>query len=156
MGFMPISNQQTDSAADGDIPLTKVPTASSTGARRPLQSLDGMASSSQDTDEKHGLFHRRGPAGRRRAQKESLVRSGTGDSELALNFMGKVYTKIIGASVVTRYLVYVVPVALLLAIPIVLLPVTGNRRTIPLGTHPDPTDPAGDPIKRPQLFLLIM
>jgi len=76
--------------------------------------------------EKHGLFHRHG--GRRKIQPKSGVRrQGTGDSEdVALNAMGRFYNKIVGFSVLTRYLVFVVPVALLLAIPLVILPITGD------------------------------
>jgi hypothetical protein len=34
--------------------------------------------------------------------------------------MGRIYTKILNYSIVTRYMIYVAPVALLLAIPIIL------------------------------------
>jgi hypothetical protein len=145
MGFMPISNQRerTDNLQEGDIPLTKVrSTASSTGARKPNQGIDEALTMNEKT-EKHGLFHRKGPAGRRKAKADQpLARQGTGDSEVNLNFMGKLYTKIIGASVITRYMVYVVPVALLLAVPLIILPVTGNRDSIPLGVlYDDTKDP---------------
>jgi len=127
------NNYEADSMADAEIPLTQIrTTGSTTGARKPTQGLGDVTPTA--SHEKHGLF-RRGAAGRRKAkdQDQSLARQGTGDSEVALNFMGKLYTKVIGASVVTRYLVYVVPVALLLAVPLVLLPVTGNTDKIPLG-----------------------
>lgn len=38
----------------------------------------------------------------------------------ALNRMGRIYTKILNFSLVTRYMIYVAPVALPLAIPIIL------------------------------------
>jgi hypothetical protein len=38
----------------------------------------------------------------------------------ALNLMGRFYTKVLNYSIVTRYLIYVTPIALLLAIPIIL------------------------------------
>ena len=43
-----------------------------------------------------------------------------GSEETALNRMGRIYTKILDFSIVTRYMIYVAPVALLLAIPIIL------------------------------------
>ncbi|XP_014557051.1 hypothetical protein COCVIDRAFT_26296 [Bipolaris victoriae FI3] len=42
------------------------------------------------------------------------------EEKTALNRMGRLYTKILNWSIVTRYMVYVAPVALLLAIPIIL------------------------------------
>jgi hypothetical protein len=74
------------------------------------------------TSEKSGLFHR----GRRRVQK---VDSNTGvvpaeitgeDDKTALNRMGKIYLKILNFSIITRYMIYVAPLALILAIPIIL------------------------------------
>jgi hypothetical protein len=44
----------------------------------------------------------------------------SGHEETALNRMGRIYTKILEFSIVTRYMIYVAPVALLLAIPIIL------------------------------------
>ena len=109
-----------------DIPLTPVRSnASSSGARRGDQTLQGM--DLPGADEKGGLFPRGGLAGRRRVDKE-LQRAGSNMSEEAsLNAMGRFYNKIVSFSVVTRYLVYVVPVALLLGIPLVILPFTGDR-----------------------------
>ncbi len=153
---MPISNQHaTESPPEPDIPLTTVRSAGSTGARRPSQSVDDMAS--PDTDEKHDIFRRRGPAGRRRAKKDQpIARQNTSDSEIALNFMGKLYTRVISASVVTRYLVYVVPVGLLLAVPIVILPVTGNRDKIRLGSVPDNSTTPPGTLEGPPLFDLFV
>ncbi|KAI1869039.1 hypothetical protein JX265_003045 [Neoarthrinium moseri] len=98
--------------------------ASSTGARKANQgltsALDGAAS--PPTNEKQGMFHRG-----RRSKKPS--RSGTaGSDDFSLNAMGRIYNKIIGFSVVTRYLVYIVPVALLLAVPLIVLPLTGHDK----------------------------
>jgi hypothetical protein len=77
------------------------------------------------TGEKVALFENGGFAGRRRVQ--GIGRSDSSLSqETSLNAMGRFYNKIISFSVVTRYLVYVVPVALLLAIPLVILPFTGD------------------------------
>jgi hypothetical protein len=112
-----------------DIPLRTIKSnaSSTTGTRR--VNTEGM-------DEKHALFHQAvgGPAGRRRIQKD-LQRAGTTGSseEASLNAMGRLYNKIIGFSVITRYFVYVIPVAALLAVPIIVLPLTGDKDRISLG-----------------------
>jgi hypothetical protein len=111
-----------------DIPLRAIKSnASSTGSRR--VNTEGM-------DEKHALFDRAvgGPAGRRRIQKDLKRAGSTGMSEEAsLNAMGRLYNKIVSFSVVTRYLVYVVPVAVLLAVPIIVLPLTGDKDRVSVG-----------------------
>lgn len=110
-----------------DIPLAQIKShASSTGARRANQGIASGIDGTQSppSNEKHGLFQ----AGRRRAkQPETPGRSKTfGSDEFSLNAMGKIYSKIIGFSVITRYLVYIVPVAILLAVPLIVLPLTGH------------------------------
>jgi hypothetical protein len=85
-------------------------------------------------DEKHALFDKSAgaAAGGRRARKD-LRRAGSGMSEeTSLNAMGRLYNKIVGFSVVTRYLVYIAPVALLLAAPLIILPLTGDKDRIKL------------------------
>ncbi|KAH9432434.1 hypothetical protein MCOR02_007132 [Pyricularia oryzae] len=120
MGFMPI-NGGRGSEEEADIPLSTIRTASSTGARKPNQAIETNMMASEKTP---GI----GP-GRRRL-KNGLAdqgRRGTGGTDdVALNAMGRLYYKIIGFSVVTRYLVYIVPVGLLLLIPIIVLIATGN------------------------------
>jgi len=117
---MPI-NSHTDMQ---DIPLRQVASnASSSGARRADQTLQSIELAAPD--EKSGLYDNGGFAGRRRIQGIGRTDS-TLSQETSLNAMGRFYTKIISFSVVTRYLVYVVPVALLLAIPLVILPFTGD------------------------------
>jgi hypothetical protein len=135
-----------------DIPLNPVKShASSTGARKAAQGVTtGLESlHSQSTEkEKHGLFHR--SAGRRRAKgNEPPKRSNTyGSDDFSLNFMGRLYNTIIGFSVVTRYLVYIAPVALLLAVPLVLLPLIGHRN--------DPVGVGSDGTKGPAIFYLFL
>jgi hypothetical protein len=110
-----------------DIPLRTIKSnASSTGSRRVNTS---------DMDEKHALFDKAvgGTAGRRRIK--GLQRAGTSgfSEEVSLNPMGRLYTKIVGFSVITRYLVYIIPVALLLAVPLIVLPLTGDKDRVRLG-----------------------
>ncbi|KAF2191135.1 serine/threonine protein kinase-like protein [Zopfia rhizophila CBS 207.26] len=119
-GFQPLDNNN-DSRDDmagtnyqtTDIPLQTV--VSHTPSHAPT--------AKEETTEKGGLFHR--GHGRRKLQK---IDSKTGvshpgdddDEKTALNRMGRLYTKILNFSIVTRYMIYVAPLAILLAIPIIL------------------------------------
>ncbi|KAI0107040.1 serine/threonine protein kinase [Nemania sp. FL0031] len=138
-GFVPLGTSQSN-LADGDIPLAQIRSnASSTGARKANQSLgtgfDQGDSSGDNGNEKHHFFHR----GRRQAKKEEETRSEDelGSNELSLNAMGRLYNRIIHASGPTRYLFYIVPVGILLAVPIIILAALDKRDSIPVGTGPD-------------------
>ena len=104
-----------------DIPLTTV--ASQTGARKADNNVQPpgyeMQSSPPKDDEKAGLFHRR-VAGRRKVAKKSIGKQGEDGEEATLNQMGRLYDKILNFSIVTRYFVYVLPLALMIAIPIII------------------------------------
>lgn len=105
-----------------DIPLTQVPTK--TGARRMETSPSGYGShsafSNEQQNEKAGYFPQH-VAGRRKVAKEDgNTRVGAAGEEEVLTQMGKIYNKILNFSIITRYLVYVIPVALLFAIPIII------------------------------------
>ncbi|KAK4194071.1 Mechanosensitive ion channel-domain-containing protein [Triangularia verruculosa] len=120
-GFAPLANQPSSSDMQ-DIPLRQIRSnaSSTTGARR---------ADMEPISEKNVLFAEAvgTPAGRRRIKKD-LKRTGSSSlsEETSLNAMGRFYNKIVSFSVVTRYLVYIVPVALLLAIPLLIIPFTGN------------------------------
>ncbi|KAF2633767.1 serine/threonine protein kinase-like protein [Macroventuria anomochaeta] len=83
--------------------------------------------SEEKQSEKSGMFNGLSTRGRRQLAKVDS-RTGAplpphdvaGHEETALNKMGRLYTKILNFSIVTRYMLYVAPVALLLAIPIIL------------------------------------
>ncbi|KAK0670894.1 Mechanosensitive ion channel-domain-containing protein [Cercophora samala] len=123
-GFAPLSNQPSASDMQ-DIPLRQIRSnaSSTTGARR---------ADMEPISEKNVLFAEAvgTPAGRRRIKKD-LIRTGSSNlsEEASLNAMGRFYNKIVSFSVVTRYLVYIVPVALILAIPLLIIPFTGNTST---------------------------
>ncbi|KAG7054020.1 mechanosensitive ion channel [Colletotrichum scovillei] len=135
-GFLPINNTQSNDMPDGDIPLTQVRSAASTGARKPTMNASNEDSGSSGTNEKHGLFHRPNAKGGRRKKKAELGRHGTaGSDEVKMNAMGRFYTKITSASVVTRYLVYIIPIGLLLAIPLIVLPITGHKDDVMIGNN---------------------
>ncbi|CZR56848.1 related to mechanosensitive ion channel [Phialocephala subalpina] len=133
-GFQPLpvdnSNNPDMSYAPPDqvgIPLTQVGTrSSSTGARKPGEgAISSTEFNEQPTfrdDEKKGLFKNRSKrAGGKRSKAPTRV--GTDGEEISVNGLGRFYNKVINFSVVTRYLVYVAPVAILIAIPIVLFAV---------------------------------
>ncbi|PBP18151.1 Mechanosensitive ion channel family protein [Diplocarpon rosae] len=118
---------------EGDIPLTNVQTrSSSTGARRKGEGLlsegDMSNQPTPNDDEKKGLFHH-GRIGRRKVKKAngSPVRVGTDGEEITVTGVGRLYNKIVGFSVVTRYLVYVAPIAMLLAAPVVIFAVVDRN-----------------------------
>lgn len=105
-----------------DIPLTTVPTK--TGVRKSDnndQNALGINTelSGQKNNEKAGLFHRP-VAGRRKAAKDSAANKSDDEEEDTLTHMGKVYHKILSFSIVTRYFLYVLPIASIIAVPIVI------------------------------------
>lgn len=104
-----------------DIPLTTVPTK--TGARKSDNNAPNALGitefSEQKDNEKAGLFHRRA-AGRRKVAKDSAGNKTDDDEEGTLTHMGKVYHKILSFSIVTRYFLYVLPIASIIAVPIVI------------------------------------
>lgn len=163
MGFLPINRSTSRPSGDTDIPLTQIPTAGSTGARRYNQTLGEMSTiSSHVSEKKGGLFHRKstkhggddgsdgGVIGRRKAVKtlEEQGRNGTWGDDMGLNAMGRLYNKVVNFSPITRYLVYVAPVALLLAIPLIVLGVTHNIDNVRVGNA------TGD--NAPRLFYLFL
>lgn len=158
---MPIRNNNGRSdSGEADIPLTNVTTAGSTGARKQNYTIANMPSNTTDTSEKKaGLFHRKsknekeevGIIGRRKAIKtlDEAGRKGTWGDEMGLNAMGRIYNKVVGFSPVTRYLVYVAPVAVLLAVPLIVIAVTGHTNdTFVSGSKTD--------VDRPKLFDLFL
>ena len=115
---------------DNGIPLTNVGTrSSSTGARKQGEGVMGDFENQPTAldDEKKGLFHR-GPAGRRKVKKidSRPKRVGTDGEEVSINSLGRFYNKIVNFSVITRYFVYILPVGLLLAVPIIVYAIIDN------------------------------
>lgn len=104
-----------------DIPLTNIPSARSTGARKQatLTSFTQELSNEKETtaEPKHTHFHR-GAGRRRKYEQQGLENSKPRDGTLTT--MGRIYDKIYHFSVITRYLLYIVPVAILIAVPLVL------------------------------------
>lgn len=105
-----------------DIPLTTV--TSRTGARKISSNSptgygrQGSYPESQSNEKDH--LRRQYPAGRRRKAKgNERGKRGDDGEEDTLTQMGKIYDKILNFSIVTRYLLYVLPLALIIAIPII-------------------------------------
>lgn len=98
------------------IPLEKVVShASTTGARRP--SAPPVPELEMDSEkEKHG-FHR---GMRKRGGSGSGAVAATEQEDGVLTAMGRFYTKVLNFSVVTRYFLYILPLAAILAIPIII------------------------------------
>lgn len=162
MGFMPIGNNGRSDSDQADIPLTNVATNRSTGSRKPAFTVADMSTASSTTEvppEKKGLFHRKSKnekedafVGRRKAIKklgdDGRKGSSFGDGEV--NALGRLYYKIIGFSPVLRYFVYVAPVAILLAVPLIVMGVTGHANDTYLGGS------GADVAARPRLFDLFL
>ncbi|KAH8732474.1 Mechanosensitive ion channel-domain-containing protein [Phaeosphaeriaceae sp. PMI808] len=115
-GFQPLNGNMDNRTTD--IPLQTVVSHTPT-------------SSNNEKSEKTGMFHR----GRRRVA-EVDQRTGAPlpprhhEEKTALNRMGRIYTKILNYSIITRYMIYVAPIALLLAIPIILSQTGVSRGSI--------------------------
>ncbi|KHN97366.1 Mechanosensitive ion channel family protein [Metarhizium album ARSEF 1941] len=105
------------------IPLTTVRSnASTTGARKPNPGNTTSYESSADNgfEKSEGVLHKRHAGRRRRMGSDKLSRRGTDSSdEISVNALGRFYAKIVGFSVITRYMVYIVPVGIILAVPVV-------------------------------------
>ena len=104
-----------------DIPLTNVTTK--TGARKnennPSSEYGQLPpTQQQNTDEKAGLFQRR-VAGRRKAEKKGTKNTNEYGEEDTLNQLGRIYDKILNFSIITRYFLYVLPLAVIIAVPII-------------------------------------
>ncbi|KFY19324.1 hypothetical protein V493_08016, partial [Pseudogymnoascus sp. VKM F-4281 (FW-2241)] len=125
-GFIPLSNAvsketlRNDAAMNfDDIPMTEVKSnASSAWKQRDGQSTyanDGAAAPAAHlpSHDHHGHH------GRRKLMKLNSRQAGAASQPSVLTGMGKFYDKIVNFSVVTRYLVFVLPVAALIAIPII-------------------------------------
>lgn len=106
-----------------DIPLEQVVThGSTTGLRQDASAPHEEGTFNEKTNEKTGLFHR-GVRGRRKMKKlnskgEAVKTDPDGD-EVKVTKMGQIYSAILNFSIITRYFIYVLPLALLLAAPII-------------------------------------
>lgn len=131
-----------------DIPLSIVKShASSTGARRSDQ-VNVTLSDSGESDEKK-------QHGRRKAVVPSRVGTG-GSEEVSVNFLGRMYARIIGFNASLRYLIYIVPIGLALAVPIIVLSALGMQNDIPVGSEIENRDGEETEHRGPPLFKIFL
>lgn len=109
-----------------DIPLS---TAKSRGSnistRRSDKAKNTSLSDSTDDEKSHGR------------RKKALIpsrRATGGTEEVSVNWLGSIYAKVIGFNASLRYLIYIVPVGLALAIPLIVLNATGHKNDLPVGS----------------------
>lgn len=120
-------NMASPNYSTQDIPLQKV-----------VSHTPSQAATVRNDEEKSGLFHR-SIHGRRKLRKidsKGQSHPGTGDADeekTALNRMGRLYSKILNFSIVTRYMIYVTPLALALAVPIVVAVTLDKKRDVKEG-----------------------
>ena len=133
-GFQPLHDSNDNMAprdATIDIPLEQVQTNQSQN-NRSLRSFklgtgstarkEQLASDTPVVNEKGGLFHGRSRHGKRKSRAVNNPRAGEvgyDGEEDTITRMGRFYSAVLNFSVVTRYFIYVLPLALLLAIPII-------------------------------------
>lgn len=116
-----------------DIPLEQVKTnASSTGGglRNPTTTAAAAGASPDNPlheNEKQSFF--RGRRAKAHAQKTGLGRVGYDGEEDTLTTMGRIYNAISNFSIVTKYFLYVLPLGILIAVPIIVGSILYNGKT---------------------------
>lgn len=124
-GFQPLPTDHhvrmaSPNDATIDIPLEHVPTNNGGGGLRTQNSMTALRSSpsnSSPSKEKHQFFRGRRVKESRDGKRTGHV--GYDGEEDTITTMGKLYDKVLNFSLVTRYFLYVLPLAALIAIPIV-------------------------------------
>ena len=116
-GFKPIPSDMAPKDARINTPLEQV--QSNGGGLRSQNSTTALRSENTETSNEKRHFFRG-----RRAKPENRVK-GTGKmgydgEEETINTMGKIYKKVLNFSVVTRHFLYVLPLAALIAVPIII------------------------------------
>ncbi|CAK46973.1 uncharacterized protein An16g06390 [Aspergillus niger] len=118
-----------------DIPLNPVPSRNQTGARKTSSNVGGSPNPYQPhgddkgiDGEKEGLVAPN--PGMRRRIDESTGRSLEDPEDGTVTRMGRIYQAILNYSVLTRYFIYVAPLAILLAIPIIVGATVAQDATI--------------------------
>ncbi|KAJ5502313.1 Mechanosensitive ion channel MscS [Penicillium fimorum] len=107
-----------------DIPLTETTSRGQTGARKWNTNTSPHNGTSHTTEKGPivGHHHHRGPGGRRRTDTDINELSGkpaVAPEDGTINRMGRFYQAVLNYSLITRYLIYVIPIAILIAIPII-------------------------------------
>ncbi|KAF2086727.1 hypothetical protein K490DRAFT_44024, partial [Saccharata proteae CBS 121410] len=118
-GFQQLRDNMAPNDATIDIPLERVATHASSGKRNNSGAPLNTTTTNGHTNEKTVNFS--GGHGRRkmRARGEPLGHTGYDGEEDTINRMGRIYYKILHFSIITRYFIYVSPLALAIAVPII-------------------------------------
>lgn len=126
-GFKPLPNDMANHDARIDIPLESVrPNSAEQASQGSTTAVHTNNTSAQSR--KRQMFR-----GRRSRPVSMGYRSrkvGYDGEEDTVNTMGKVYKQIMAFSVLTRYLLYIIPLAAIFAIPIIVGATTGNEAQI--------------------------
>jgi small-conductance mechanosensitive channel len=107
-----------------DIPLTETTSRGQTGARKWASNTTPLDSTT-NTSEKNPIVghpHHRGPGRRRRTDTDINEMNGKraeAPEDGTINRMGRFYQAVLNYSLITRYLIYVIPIAILIAVPII-------------------------------------
>ena len=109
-----------------DIPLSKVDTK--TGARRATWEKHQPEPTNTGLSEK-ASFYQRHVAGRRKVAKKAGHKGADGEED-TLTQMGYIYDKILNFSIITRYFLYILPVAVLISLPIIIGATAAQKSTI--------------------------
>lgn len=135
-GFQHIPNQSDSSTMSNpndatiNIPMNNVNSKNSkAGARKTdLYSPATTGTPEQQLNEK-ASFYQRHVAGRRRTEKKTGKKGNDGEEEIVTQ-MGIIYNKILNFSVITRYFLYVLPLATIIAIPIIIGATAAQHATL--------------------------
>ena len=101
-----------------DIPLSSVLSRAGTRRADAFRSPAGTVFSAGSPNEKTGIF-KQYVGGRRHKMSPQDAARHIHEEEDTLTKMGEIYNKVLDFSIVTRYFVYVLPLALMIAVPIV-------------------------------------
>lgn len=116
-GFEPLQGGMApDGDATVDIPLEQVHTSYGGGGLHPQNSMTALRPSETQTS-KRQFFRGRRVKTPQAGQRKGHV--GYDGEEDTITTMGKIYNKILNFSIITKYLVYVAPLALAIAVPII-------------------------------------
>lgn len=133
-GFQHLPNQSDSSTTSNpndatiSIPMNNVNNGN-TGARKTDSYIPATTGApEQQLNEKAG-FYQRHVAGRRRKERKTGKKNSEGEEEI-ITQMGMIYNKILNFSVVTRYFLYVLPLATIIAIPVIIGATAAQNATI--------------------------
>lgn len=132
-GFQQIPNQSDSSTMSNpndatiSIPMSNVSNGK-TGARKTDPYTPATTGAPEQLNEKAG-FYQRHVAGRRRKEARTAKKNSEGEDEI-ITQMGMIYNKILNFSVVTRYFLYVLPLATIIAIPIIIGATAAQNATL--------------------------